>query len=477
MEYVWKEVNATRDVSGNAFPQGVIDYNFGVSSAIGWIPAKSYFKVDMKVTADGKQPNELSETAFAEHAVGALFNNCYALGGGQDISSCVNGLPQASMVKNRISKSGAWLNSVGKSAYGLEPNFQKRINEVATSSFDTADQLVINLTDDPANPTTCAIDNTGVVTGVNTKFTRLSAGDKLVVNGITYDLQTVTNDTAAQIVAGGTLTAVTANTNCHGLKVTDGSGRNTVSMMYQPPIGLMELQEPLPGGDYRLSLNPNSDYKTACVQSTRTEQKASIEIQNVKLYVCTVKQQITQNPTLSLTECAIYSKPINKNANGLDFTVPNSTFAISVWLQDSTSGTNVVVPPTSFTTVNGYERELKSIQLQYANVVKPSTRWNSDYNSTTNQLQQRYLDTYNESGGIFNDGGTESLADWLQRGPLFHFSFIKDKNERSTQLQLSVDYANAFDKNHNIFVAAWHTSEVEIAVENGMIQNVNRLLV
>jgi hypothetical protein len=476
MEYVWKEVNCTRSVQGASFKSGVQDFNFGVSSSVGWIPAKSYFKVDMTVTQDGKQPGPLSETAFAENAPAALYNNCYVLGGGQDISSCVVGLPQASMVKNRISKSGAWLNSVGKSAYGLEPSFQKRVDQVSGYTYDEENKQVVNLATDDTKTATCTVDNAGAVTGTDTVFTRLNVEDTLVIGGISHIILTITDDTNLAVEDFFDAPLTNPQT-CHGLKATNGEGRNTVSMMYIPPVGLFELQQPLPGGDYRVSLNPNSDYKTSCVQSARTDHKIDINIENVKLYVCTVKQQISQNPTLSLTECAIFSKPINQSANGLDFTVPNSTFAVTVWLSDSESGTNVLVPPTSFRTINGYERELKSIQIQYANTVKPSTRWPSNFTSQINQLQQRYLDTYNESGGIFSDGGTETLNDWLERGPIYHMSFIKDKNERSTQLQLSVDYLNAFDKNHNIYIAAWHTNEVEIAVENGMIQNVNRLVV
>ena len=68
-----------------------------------------------------------------------------------------------------------------------------------------------------------------------------------------------------------------------------------------------------------------------------------------------------------------------------------------------------------FKTKDASDTLLNSIQLSYANQVKPSTRWTSEYNGTTNKLSQRYLDTQFESGKFwhFVAGGLVFVAVFL----------------------------------------------------------------
>jgi len=51
-----------------------------------------------------------------------LYTNVYFRSGGQ-----VNYVPQAHALKTRVMRSGAWMNSVGKSAYLVEADFQKPV--------------------------------------------------------------------------------------------------------------------------------------------------------------------------------------------------------------------------------------------------------------------------------------------------------------------------------------------------------------
>jgi hypothetical protein len=186
-----------------------------------------------------------------------------------------------------------------------------------------------------------------------------------------------------------------------------------------------------------------------------------------------------------LMEASVISKTIGDGEELRDFTVPASTRAISVFVQDQVAGSDTRNPPTRFTvgTLNG-ERKLESLQLTYANVTKPATRWSSSYDSNNNNMQQRYVDTQLESGLIDNVGGAESFQDWMDRGPLYHFSFNKDMNDRATQLQLATKFTrNAFldasgtPTGAYAFVIAWHQVQVEIVTEHGMITSVRKLAV
>ena len=109
--------------------------------------------------------------------------------------------------------------------------------------------------------------------------------------------------------------------------------------------------------------------------------------------------------------------------------------------------------------------------MTYANMTKPPTRWTSEFSPTVRKLQQRYLDTQIESSQAFSSGGTETLQQWLEGGVLLHYSWIRDGNDRSTQLQIQMDLAK-HELNSNLFVIAHYTRTAEIDMVNGYISNV-----
>ena len=91
------------------------------------------------------------------------------------------------------------------------------------------------------------------------------------------------------------------------------------------------------------------------------------------------------------------------------------------------------------------------------------------------KLQQRYLDTQIESGQAFSSGGCETMADWLLNGPIYHYTFVRDANDRSTQVQLSTQWKGVLDPADNLFLVAHYTRSVEIQVEAGYISSVASL--
>ena len=176
-------------------------------------------------------------------------------------------------------------------------------------------------------------------------------------------------------------------------------------------------------------------------------------------------------------EHQIQSKPLGGAGDkNFDFTVPSSTKAISIFVQAGNAGSTTLVPPSKFCCGNDQERTLKSVQITYANITKPPTRWSSEYTQTEHKLQQRYLDTQIESSQAFSPGGAQTLQQWMNDGVLLHYSWIRDANDRSTQLQLQVEYDLA-EANSNIFLIAHYTKSVEIQVSNGFVSSVTSLVV
>jgi hypothetical protein len=330
----------------------------------------------------------------------------------------------------------------------------------------------------------------GLLTGVNTvDFTTVFLpGDQILVKGTIYTVLAVDS---LNTLAISPVPALAIDTGATGsaMKVTrenKGDGRNVVYAIWSPPIGIFDEASPMGSGDYRIQLNPNAYYKTAAVEMKYKAGVAGVDfnfnVDSVELYVATCKQDMpaTGVETLHLMETQIMSKTLTNSTgdNLLDFTVPPSTKAITVFVQSQDSGSNTQVPPSMFKTKDGSDMKLSSIQIAYANQVKPSTRWTSEYTTTTNKMTQRYLDTQMESGMIWSTGGTESFADFTKRGMLLHYNWVRDADDRSTQVQVSANFGGTgIETNANLFVVAHYSRAVEISVSNGFVTDVKSLAV
>lgn len=404
-EYVWREVSCQKAVNGAEFERGVQDYNFSVGQPTAWIPSKSYFKVDMRLHGPGgnkPSANDASKVAFADNAVACLYNNVYFRAGGQDVSSCVNYVPQIAAARTRLQKSYAWQKSIGKGAYMVDASFDERYKRT------TADLPATEL-----------------------------------------------------------------------VELDESS--NIISAIWQPPIGIFDYKEPIGAGDYRIQLNPNSNYKKACVESDQDlviPTDYDITIDSVRFYVCTVKKSIAPGTEqLHLLEGQAQSKTLTGTSNSLQFGVPSSTRALTVFIQSGSA--NNIVPPTKFACLSQEERNLRSLQITYANCTKPSTRWASEFatgggTGDINRVQQRFLETQLESGLAFSEGGTETLAEYIERGMMYHFTFAKDALDKSTAVEVSLDLS-AIEANSNVFLIAWHSRTTAITTSNGIVVEVNSL--
>ena len=90
-ELQFREISASKSVSGVDFVQGVTDFNFSTGAPTGWIPSKSYFRIEMTIKGAGALQHTTSQQlAFADNACACLHDNIYFKGAGQDISAAVN---------------------------------------------------------------------------------------------------------------------------------------------------------------------------------------------------------------------------------------------------------------------------------------------------------------------------------------------------------------------------------------------------
>jgi hypothetical protein len=122
----------------------------------------------------------------------------------------------------------------------------------------------------------------------------------------------------------------------------------------------------------------------------------------------------------------------------------------------------------------GSQNTLESLQITYANMTKPSTRWDSEFKDDINKFQQRYIDDLTECRLIESDGGAESFGEWLQRGPYYFYSFNRDREDKSTQVQLSASFTD-MEADAQMFLVAMYSRVTEISVDDGTVQSVRSL--
>jgi hypothetical protein len=288
-------------------------------------------------------------------------------------------------------------------------------------------------------------------------------------------------------------------------------GSSITQVMFQPPIGIFSEANAISGGDFKISLNPSPSYATNGIQSIMPLTAGTsaapfnydykLNIKNVKFYVATIKSDVSPTGVIPLTliEMAVLNKTLNQSGGlqNLDFTVPPSTLAITVFVQGGDAGTQTVIPATKFylqgnggvtnsTTLNpitglplglynNIANNVQNIQVTYGSITKTQTLYSSGYdsNSGVNNNVQRFLQSIQYSGKITSEGGAESHPQYLERGNYWHFDFSKDKNDTSSYVNVQISFLNAnIGQSQNLFIVAHYSRQCEISYENGFITQV-----
>ena len=316
-------------------------------------------------------------------------------------------------------------------------------------------------------------------------------------------------------------------------------GKNKIFMNFQPSLGIFDLHQGIGSGSFKFQLNPNVNYQTSCVETVGylspvkqavaadyrgqyvvtplkpavpgvTTPGASgvvgynLQINNVLLYIATIKQPMPMSGILplSLMETQIMQKTMSSTvgnvSNQLDFTVPPSTLALTVWVQSPVSGSNSSLPPSKFKVAQGTntpDENLQSIQVTYGSSTKPSTLYQSEYNISSgtpynlswtgnaaslvpyfpivsSEMQQRWIQSQQNAGKLGNEGGTEGYLDFLNMGPYYHFDFSRDKADTSSYVNVQIQYGSDLPAGTNLYICAWYSRQVEIAFESGVVTSV-----
>jgi hypothetical protein len=495
--------------------------------------------------------------ALADHFGSTLYNNAYFRAGNSDVSLIQQFIPQAGVVKSRLDKSFAWTKSIGRSVMMDDPDFERRRNYVSLDGTFHDDGLKpIQYGLRPILTDTYVVQGDGVATGVtydgtalltitssndvcNAAITGISVGDILAVR-VNSDLAGVLRyyqvidapevtvllvpgngafEFPVRVLAGTVTTAIPNAGNTAAIREVrvahdPACGTNKLQVVYQPPIGIFSEANPISGGDFKVVLNPSPNFATNGIQTMMpmvayqqglTVYDYKLEITSVFFYICQIKSEVS--PTgiipISLIEMAVLNKNMNTTSSqSLDFTVPPSTLAITVFVQAGVAGTNTVLPSTKFYLARidtqgdnagkleldpftklpvvvskpNQANDIQSIQVTYGSVTKTQTSYTSEYsNGLANGVNfniQRFLQTQQYSQKIISEGGSESHPQFLERGNMWHFDFSKDKNDTSSYVSVLIAFRESVPAGSELFIVAHYSRQCEISYENGFVTQV-----
>lgn len=416
IEKSWREVTSRNPVADASFPQGLKDFKFSVGQGYGFIPSQSYFKITVYAKERSGAPADIKPTnfAFSEGICGNLFNNVYFNIGNQTVSSMTSDVGQCEMLKHRLTKNDAYDNSIGYTQ-GFTGHYHDRLKL---------------LTADPAG----------------------GGADKK--SAYTYQ-------------------------------------KNQVTFIWKPALGIFDVSDPLGAGEYDIQLNPSQDYKLSAIQSALGGASLAVgvaannfdfDVKDMRFYACMCRTNLPSSgvETLHLMEMSPLSIPVANGVTNInhEVTVPSSTRAISLALQDQQAGQHSDVPPSRFHVAQSSDAAMRvtGYQLTYGNITKPTVKFVTNYVNPanaaavgTNTMQQRYVNTALESGQYFNPAGFESFPVYMERGPYYHESFVKSADNLATNVHVTMDMSAGLGRPARLLVISHYSKTVQITRQNGLV--------
>lgn len=502
------EVQPQRTVSADAgtdtFSRGVIDFQYNIQSQSRLIPSLSYIKCEAEILINGSAPTLQDKIALSEVWLSNLCESVSFYIGNKSISRVDDYVGQTSMLFYRTQRTYNWLNSIGKDAFYLIPAVEDRQNLISSNATQRLFDFQIAAPAGLGFPGGTTYEKTGgeaeivftVLGGTDlTKFVKVGDSIKYsedtngikqaAVTGVTFDganagtisiASVLADEIASTDLATSPLTLVVDDE----LGQTELNKKNTVQVLWQPPLGIFHNRSLVLGaGYYRLKIKPSSS-KAGAFEMNGNFPLPANTVMNFRKYVLvnTIFQDTTFNDGeyyLCLDEFNVQNKRLNQASSltSHNFTIPPTTHMISIFSQDGNAGaqseSNAGIPATVFKDENNSNVDLRHIQLFYGGQTKPITLFDSSFTSTTNNLVQRYEWEMCNTG--LSEVGGESYDSWLQRGILYTTQFIKEKGNNSTELAIQLDYGD-IQGDVELFVAAMYRNIVKVKVQDGFVAHV-----
>ncbi len=505
----------------DGFPGSDITFDFTLSGNQHWLPSRSFvvirdsIYIGRTVPVGGNantpdQPNLIDDVAPALNLQDNLFDGCQLTIGGFSLGSRTKLCPQISAVNKRVMKSASWLDGVGSSASTWEADFDRRKNDI--SRFGVDNNSAVRTVD--ACPGTLSLvaavaDNSvaanRLATGIGSFFNeQLAPGDDILVGAALNRAYTIATINTALLMD--------LTDNSHPVqaaaiyaKVSKGaptSRSNRNERIYVPPLGVFNQGKALPPARYELILRPKPDtvYKQSALQTSVAEgvgiqggardtgvllTNTNLEyiVDDIVFYIAVVDNfapvAAKMTYVLDLEETEVLPRKISGGSTVQEnFTVSKSTYALTVALQSKTAGRSTLFPPSLFKVTGQHDEELETLRLDYGGQSRPQPNaqplFEQSGNSHIDYTTYRYIESSVEDLAYYDTGGDQTKEQWRKLGPMYHFQWRRIGDDISTNVDVEVNYPNAFENvagntQENLLLFHHFKRVVEMTIEAGQV--------
>jgi hypothetical protein len=516
-KYQYHQISSTAPVEGKAFPGAPKRFRWDVSGNTWWVPSKSYLRTRFQITqADGvTQPVQADNIAVNMDPTSNLFQSMTFKMNGKTISRVEDNVPQISSINTRLSKSGAWLDTVGASSNFWQPYFDDRrleiTSDVGPSSSDLSKYVFVDhITLGYAATVNIAIDSGDgtiiftvgqpdcrplwapgdILLFSRTATNKAYSGQYFNVTTVAADRLTVIGMSDSNSADLGVTVIGVANNGAlafsRGRVNAASPGRNIIETCYQPPLSVFNYAGAIPAAQLELELTTQTTdlYKKAVIESINASKvpgaggQFDVDIISMYFYACTVEGPRADNVTyyMSLDEVNVQPTPLNATASlqKFQFDVSPSTYALSVAFQNQgiIQDTTKSASKLRFSG-NTTEQGLDELYVQAFGTVLPSPPLDVKYNATTDNLTRMYMDNVIANGSLFDSGGGESKADWLERGLYYYIPTPKDASSESTRVYVNCKFPTApLAGEANVLLYSHYKKMIAVSVVNGQTTSV-----
>jgi len=222
-----------------------------------------------------------------------------------------------------------------------------------------------------------------------------------------------------------------------------------LTLKFMIPLStFMNAQSASPIGNYSLRLTPNSNYQTACVETT-TNQASSPNykfqvtrcelmmpvfygkrIDNLTYLIDSVAYQVQRREVANTTSLQTFS-----------FQVDESCFKCAIAFQNKNAGTNTIFPPSIFKCTSDVDLKIGSLYTNYRGLQRPAPQLIQSYASGAfDGNGMRYDMTYEQGAKYANESNfpytedPESLLDFENRGPYLLIDLQGDGSSKDTNM-------------------------------------------
>lgn len=521
----------TRDVTGINFPKGVQHFRWQMDGVRWWIPNKSYVRMRCtieKVTAVG--PVVFTPVTVADdiapnmNLMGNIYQSAEFKLGGKTVARISDFMAQTDTIEKRLTKSGAWLNSIGKDLDMMHEDQWVRLNAISSDGYDCKENIFIRQPQaktglqlgfdatDTAQYTAADKTMTFVAGGVPPLDIRtiqvIHVGDKIIgigAAGFVDHIYLVTKIIDALTLNADRLDAPEAdagapdlvNANLTFVRKSDEDcnssyKREGLELIWQPPLSIFKINHALPSGKYSLSLTPQNsvNFQKRAIESLLGDKTPGVLLGNFRfnvvdlfLYIAVVEGPSVTSTSyfMDLQETRCQSEPVRDDGTlqQKSFEVSPSTFALSVAFQDTTAGTVTDRSAAKFKIRTLSDNEpsaelsLTRLYVQYAGQKKPEVDADPDFATPNDYISQLYAETMLYSGAYFDAGAGEDKNQWIRRGPYYYWSWPRDGNSESTRVNVNYQFREALGANvGSLLLFDHHKTTVLISVMDGRIVDV-----